>query len=93
LAIGSGGFSNEVLFKSSLLRLLEIIDSKGREINQMIQSRENYRIQHVSGDPGFLTANLLGFRRIIDYPFEDLSERIEEVLPQIMPCAEGRLDR
>jgi hypothetical protein len=84
---------NEVLFDARLLRLLEIIDSKGREINQMIQSRENFRIQHVPGDPGFLTASLLGFRRIIDYPLEDLSERIEEVLPQIMPLAEGRRDR
>jgi hypothetical protein len=84
---------NEVLFNSSLLRLLEIIDSKEREINQMIQSRENFRIQHVAGDPGFLAANLLGFRGIIDYPLKDLSNRIEEVLPQITPYVEERLDR
>jgi hypothetical protein len=77
-----------VLSNSDLLRLLEIIDSKEREINQMIQSRESFRIQHVAGDFEFLVANLLGFRGIIDYPLRDLSNRIEEVLPQIIPYVE-----
>lgn len=79
-----------VLSNSDLLRRLEIIDSKEREVNQMILSRESFRIQHVSRNPEFLAANLLGFRGIIDYPLQDLSSRIEEVLPQLMPYVEER---
>ncbi|HEU5106684.1 MAG TPA: hypothetical protein VFU11_12705 [Solirubrobacterales bacterium] len=81
-----------VLSNVDLLRLLEIIDSKEREINQMIESRESFRIQHVAGSPEFLVANLLGFRRIIDYPLQDLSNRIEEVLLQITPYVEEKHD-
>lgn len=79
----------DLLEDSDLLRRLEIIDSKEREINQMIQTRENFRIQHLTADSQFLVTTLLGFRRIIDYPLSDLSTRIEEALPLLEPYLPG----
>jgi hypothetical protein len=75
----------DLLKDSDLLRRLEIIDSKEREINQMIRTRENFRIQHLTTAPQFLVTTLIGFRRIIDYPLGDLSARIEEALPLLGP--------
>jgi hypothetical protein len=72
-----------------LVNRLEVLVSIARRIDNTIESREHFRIQHVVGADTFYLNVMAGYANILRHPQEDLIVRIDEaqreLLPQIAP--------
>ncbi|HJZ36876.1 MAG TPA: hypothetical protein VJ204_11465 [Solirubrobacterales bacterium] len=68
-----------------LLRRLEIIVAKVAEVNNTMDNRERFQIQHLAGDASFLAPRLASYDNILVYPLEDLMRRIDEAREDLAP--------
>lgn len=61
-----------------LVNRLEVLVSIARRIDNTIESREHFRIQHIAGAGPFYLNVMAGYANVLRYPQEDLIARIDE---------------
>jgi hypothetical protein len=71
--------SLSLLADADLLGRIETLLAITRRVNASIDSREQFHIQHLAGDPQFLVGGLAKYAGVLVYPQEDLIIRIDEV--------------
>ena len=79
----------ELLADHDLVRRFQIISRNSTDINGLIQSRENFRIQHLSDEAGVLTEGLVKYADILIHLLRDLKQRIAEAEREIVPYLQG----
>ena len=56
-------------------------------MNGKAENRERFQIQHLAGNPDFVTAGLTIYDDLLVYPLEDLMQRIDEAQEDPRRCA------
>lgn len=73
---------NELLEDHDLVRRLQIIHRNTTDINSLIQSRENFRIEHL-GDDELLVEGLRKYGSVLSHLLRDLQARINEAMREL----------
>lgn len=72
-----------------LVRRLQIIDRTTADLNSLIQSRENFRLQHLSNDV-LLAEGLDGYANVLLVLMQDLRKRHREAIEHLVPYTRSR---
>ncbi len=76
----SAGFAEENLHIGGL-------DELSTDINSLITSRENFRLQHLDND-ALLEEGLRGYKGVVSHLLQDLQQRIDEADRELRPFIE-----
>jgi hypothetical protein len=81
---------SRLLRDQDLMQRLRQINRHTLEINSLIESRENFRIQHLGSEDALFDQGVEGYTAIIIEMLRDLKRRTEEASEDLSPYLEGR---
>jgi hypothetical protein len=76
---------SELLADYDLMQRLRQVNRNTIEINSLIESRENFRIQHLGGDDPLFEQGFDGYTGVLMVMLRDLKSRIEEATRELRP--------
>lgn len=74
----------ELLEDYDLLRRLQIVHRNTSDINSLIESRENFRVEHL-GEDELLVEGLRKYGSVLSHLLRDLQTRIDEAMHELEP--------